>query len=154
LEPRWVLQLTTAYLASTSKCKCVTLEGSPEIAKIAVENFNQLNFSNINLIEGDIKTTLPEALQELAKVDFVFVDANHSSAAVLDYFDQCLDRLTQNAIMVFDDIHWSADMEMAWNTIWNTIKNNSKVKSTIDIYQMGIVFFNTDLSKKHYKICY
>ncbi len=150
LELGTSLGVTTAYLASATKCKCVTLEGSPEIAKIAIENFNKLNLSNINLKEGNINNTLSVALQDLDKVDFVFVDANHSSSAVLEYFNQCLDRLTQNAIMVFDDIHWSADMEMAWNTI----KNNSKVKSTIDTYQMGIVFFNPDLSKKHYKICY
>lgn len=150
LELGTSLGVTTAYLASATKCKCVTLEGSPEIAKIAIENFSRLNLSNISLIEGDINNTLSVALQDLDKVDFVFVDANHSSVAVLDYFDQCLDRLAQNAIMVFDDIHSSADMEMAWSTI----KNNSKVKSTIDTYQMGIVFFNADLSKKHYKICY
>lgn len=150
LELGTSLGVTTAYLASASKCKCVTLEGSPEIAKIAVENFRHLGLTNINLMEGDINKTLPTALKELDKVDFVFVDANHSSAAVLDYFDQCVGCLAQNAIMVFDDIYWSGDMEMAWNTI----KSHPKVKSTIDIHQMGIVFFNADLSNKHYKICY
>lgn len=150
LELGTSLGLTTAYLASASKCKCLTLEGSPEIAKIAFENFKKLNLNNINLIQGNINNTLSVALKELEELDFVFVDANHSSQAVLGYFNQCLSSLSENAIMVFDDIHWSSDMEIAWNII----KDHPKVSSTIDLFQMGIVFFNINLHKKHYKICY
>lgn len=143
--------ITTAYLASVSSTsECITLEGSAEVLKIAGENFKKLNIGNIITIEGDISETLPEALLKSGKPDFVYVDANHSSAAVLSYLDQCLPYLSEKAIIVFDDIYWSDDMEQAWKVI----KDHPKVTSTIDLFQMGIVFFNPVLNKKHYKVCY
>lgn len=151
LELGTSLGITTSYLASTSSTsRCVTLEGSAEILNIAKENFNKLKIKNINAIEGDIKKTLSEVLLILEKMDFVFVDAHHSSVAVISYFEKCIPFLSKNAIMVFDDIYWSDDMELAWKVI----KEHPKVTSSIDLFQMGIVFFNTDLNKKHYKVCY
>jgi len=143
--------ITTAYLASVSTAsECITLEGSTEVLNIARENFNKLNIKNIATIEGDIDITLSSTLSTLGKVDFVFIDANHSSAAVLDYLEKCLPFLSENAIVVFDDIYWSDDMEQAWKAV----KNHPGVRSTIDLFQMGIVFFNPVLNKKHYKVCY
>lgn len=143
--------ITTSYLASVSSTsQCITLEGSPEIINIARNNFNRLNIKNIITIEGDINLTLPDALSKSGKLDFVYIDANHSSLAVQGYLEKCLPFLSENAIVVFDDIYWSDDMEQAWRTI----KDHPKVTSTIDLFQMGIVFFNPVLNKKHYKVCY
>ena len=52
--------------------------------------------------------------------------------------------------MVIDDIYWSSDMEKAWQII----KENPLVMSTIDLFEFGIVFFNSDLNKKHYRMRY
>jgi len=76
------------------------------------------------------------ALNKLQTIDFAFIDANHSSQAVLHYFQQCLPFASSNTVMVFDDIYWSDDMEFAWKSI----KNHPKVTSTIDLFQLGIVF--------------
>lgn len=151
LELGTSLGVTTAYLASTSgRTKCVTLEGSPEIAKIALENFKNLNLNNVQIIEGNIDETLTEALNLLEKVDFVLIDANHQSKSVLSYFEQVILHSASNAILVIDDIYWSDDME----TAWNAIKNHPKVTTTIDIFQLGIVFLKPELHKKHYKLYY
>ena len=151
LELGTSLGITTAYLAAnSSKSKCITLEGSPEIIEIARDNFEKLGCKNIQIIEGDINQTLELALNKLQTIDFAFIDANHSSQAVLHYFQQCLPFASSNTVMVFDDIYWSDDMEFAWKSI----KNHPKVTSTIDLFQLGIVFFNPDLNKKHYKMYY
>lgn len=151
LELGTSLGITTAYLASnSSKSRCITLEGCPQTAGIARENFAKLQLANIEIVEGDINLTLKKVLEDVSILDFVFVDANHNSAAVLNYFKLCLPLMKSNSVMVFDDIYWSDDMEMAWETI----KKNEKVKATIDLFQLGIVFFNADLYKKDYKIRY
>ena len=49
-------------------------------------------------------------------------------------------------IFVFDDIHCSNGMTKAWEEI----KKHPKVTSTIDLFFLGIVFFNTDLSKEDF----
>ena len=66
------------------------------------------------------------------------------------YFELCLNKINKDSILIFDDIYWSSDMEMAWQII----KNHSLVTSTIDIFEMGIVFFNSNLNKTHYKMRY
>ena len=151
LELGTSLGLTSSYLASSSSdIRCVSLEGSDEIAAVAKENFEKLQIKNIELKLGDIDKILPAVLEGFDKLDFVFIDANHRLPAAYDYFEQCVSRIHEKSIVVIDDIYWSADMEKAWNMI----KKHPKVTSTIDIFQMGIVFFNTDLNKSHYKMRY
>jgi len=143
--------LTTSYLAAPSSVsRVVSLEGSQQIANVAIENFKQLRLKNIQIITGNIDQTLSKVLNEFDHLDLVFIDANHTSKAVLNYFEQALNKINSDSIIIIDDIHWSADMEKAWKII----KDHSLVMSTIDLFEMGIVFFNSDLNKKHYKMRY
>jgi predicted O-methyltransferase YrrM len=145
------LGITTSYLASSSTdIRCVSLEGCPKTAMIAQDNFKKLGLENITVTVGNIDDILPNVLTGVDDFDLIFFDANHHSESVLNYFDQCLLKVNSNSVMVFDDIYWSADMESAWEKI----KGHPKVMSTIDLFQVGIVFFNPDLHKKHYKMRY
>lgn len=151
LELGTSLGITTSYLGSLSpRMKCVTLEGCPQIAAVAAENFRKLNLKTIELVVGNIDVTLPGVLASMPQLDMIFIDANHRSSAVLRYFELCLPHVHKNSIVIIDDIYWSDDMELAWQTI----KNHPRVTSTIDLFQMGIVFFNTDVNKMHYKMRY
>lgn len=151
LELGTSLGITTSYLAASStNIRCVSLEGCLQTAMIARENFDKLGFENIKVEVGNIDDTLPNVLASIDSFDLMFFDANHRSESVLNYFNQCLLKVNSNSIMVFDDIYWSADMESAWRKI----KDHPKVMSTIDLFQVGIVFFNPDLHKKHYKMRY
>lgn len=151
LELGTSLGITTAYLASPSQDnKCITMEGCPDIAKVAKTNFEQLGLENINIIVGNIDDELDKTLDNLDTIDFVFIDANHRYEAVISYFEKILKKLSGDAIVVVDDIYWSDGMEMAWNEI----KNHPAVTSTIDFFQLGILFFNNNIHNKHYKVRY
>jgi len=151
LELGTSLGITTSYLASVStKCNCITIEGSPEIAQIAQANFDRLGLKNITSIVGEIEGCLKSLLHSDLVYDLVFIDANHNYDAVISYFNQCIVNTNFDSVVVVDDIHWSTDMEKAWEII----KSDTRVTSSIDLFHMGIVFFKTDLSKKHYKIRY
>lgn len=149
LELGTSLGITTAYLASPDRqSRCVTMEGCPETARIARENFDLLQLRNVTTIVGDINKELPVFLAEGGELDFVFIDANHNSEAVLSYFEQCVSYASEKAVFVVDDIYWSADMEKAWKNI----KEHDKVTSTIDLYHFGMVFVDPVLHKKNYKM--
>lgn len=151
LELGTSLGITTSYLASSSSSiKCLSLEGCPQIAHNAELNLKKLNLNNVELVIGNIDSTLEDVLNKTEKLDVVFFDANHQSEAVLRYFEMCLSKVHNDTIIIVDDIYWSEDMENAWQTI----KTHSKVTSTVDIFQMGLVFFNSHLHKKHYKLHY
>jgi len=144
------LGITTAYLATVSpSVQVYTFEGVPAIADVAEANFNKLELNNIELIRGNFDQTLSHFLSQHEQVDFAYIDGNHRKAATLNYFEALLKKSNEKTMLIFDDIHWSEEMEEAWEII----KNNSAVTLSIDLFFIGIVFFNPDFRiKQHHAI--
>ena len=149
LELGTSLGLTTMYLAaSNTHSRCITLEGSPEIAEFAEKLFKKNKFTNIESHCGNIDDILPLLLNNVEKLDFVFFDANHQKAATLNYFAQCVEKIAEKTVFVFDDIYWSREMTEAWQEI----KTHPKARVSIDIFAMGMIFFDTELQKGDYRV--
>ena len=157
-QPKTILELgtsfgiTTSYLASgNAAAKIYTCEGAKEIASIAKQNFQTLNIKNIDVIEGDFAKTLPTLFSQIQQVDFAFVDGNHRKAPTVEYFKELLNHSTSSTLMVFDDIHWSKEMEEAWAEI----QQHPCVTLTVDLFFIGIVCINTDIKvKQHFAVSY
>lgn len=133
------LGITTAYLAcSNSRAKVFTLEGVPDIVKTAQQHFEQLGLQNIRLIAGNFDETIPIALPQIGTIDMAYLDGNHRLEPTLRYFDQIFPFLHPKSLVIFDDIHWSAEMEEAWEAI----KADPRVTLTIDLFFIGLVFFD------------
>jgi predicted O-methyltransferase YrrM len=82
-------------------------------------------------------------------VDLLFVDGNHRKEATLEYFNIFLEKATPQSIFIFDDIHWSKEMEEAWKLI----QQHNSVTLTIDLFFLGMVFFSKDFKvKQHFPI--
>jgi predicted O-methyltransferase YrrM len=144
------LGVTTCYLASGDKNATVyTMEGAPQVAEVANKNFEQLSLENIQLIQGNFDETLSRQLNNLSTVDLAFVDGNHRKQPTLNYFYQLLKKANENSILVFDDIHWSKEMEEAWKEI----QSDPNVTLTIDLFFVGIVFFRKEQKvQQHFTI--
>ncbi|MEP6617133.1 MAG: class I SAM-dependent methyltransferase [Ginsengibacter sp.] len=144
------LGITTSYLAKANpSAKVYTLEGSPNIAGIAAGNFRNLGISNIELITGKFENTLPPLLQKIPVVDLAFIDGNHQKEPTLLYFKWLSAKINPSSILIFDDIHWSKEMEEAWAFI----REDALVTLSIDLFFMGIVFFSDDFkAKQHFTI--
>jgi predicted O-methyltransferase YrrM len=154
-QPQTIIELGTslgfssAYLASGNpESKVITIEGCPNIAKLAQENFNKLGIRNITLVNGSFDDVLPGVLNFTGRIDFVFMDGNHKKEPTIKYFEQCLTKAVNETVFVFDDIHWSGGMEEAWNHIIN----HPSVTLSVDIFFMGIVFLKKELTKQHFII--
>ena len=164
---------------SPRAAKILTLEGSSEIACLARRNFDWFydtfrktglkhndpdvlkfdsyaqNFSTefeknkIQIVVGRFENTLPEVLKSIKTLDLAFIDGNHRRVPTLDYFEQCLAKTHENTVLIFDDVHWSEDMEAAWETI----KTHQRVRLSIDLFWCGIVFFrNENREKEHFDL--
>ena len=151
LELGTSLGITTLYQATaTDFKKFISLEGCPQTAAIAKNSFKKNNLP-IEIRVGDFSETLNKALSDLKKVDYVFFDGNHKEKPTLDYFETCLPFTHKDSVLIFDDIHWSEEMENAWEKI----KRNKKVRLTIDLFYFGIVFFREEqLEKEHFVLRY
>ena len=150
LELGTSLGITTSYFAlANPSAKIITMEGAEAIANAAQKNFSALELKNIELIKGNFDTTLSPVIIGLTSVDLSFIDGNHRKEPTLNYFNQLLAKTTFSTILIFDDIHWSREMEDAWEQI----KNHSSVTCTIDLFFIGLVFFRTEFKEKqHFKI--
>ncbi|MEI7662082.1 MAG: class I SAM-dependent methyltransferase [Bacteroidota bacterium] len=154
-NPSAILELGTSLGISTiyfglaaPECQIVTIEGCIDSANVAQENFDRTGLKHIHLITGCFEDRLELALKEMPAPDFVFFDGNHKKRPTLDYFEQCLQHIHPGTVFIFDDIHWSAGMEEAWDLI----RKHPKTVVTVDIYQMGFVFFKEGLSKEDFTL--
>ncbi len=153
LKPKVVLDLgtslgiTTLYQAKAClEAKFLTFEGCPAIAQLAQTHFDEFNCNNIEIIVGNLDKTLPETIQNLSQIDYAFFDANHRYEPTIRYFETCLEKAHEDSLFIFDDIHWSAEMQQAWRQI----KNHPKVMLTIDLFEVGLVFFRSKQVKQHF----
>lgn len=141
LELGTSLGITTAYMAAANpSARITTMEGAPQVAYVAQKNFTALHLSNIKVIEGNFDETLPPLLETAPAFELAFIDGNHRKAPTLNYFYQLLKTATASSILIFDDIHWSEEMEAAWDEI----KKHPFVTLTIDLFFIGLVFFRTE----------
>jgi predicted O-methyltransferase YrrM len=124
--------------------RVITMEGSEEIANVALENFKALEISNIEIVRGNFDDTLTNVLTQLDRADLVFVDGNHRREPTIRYFNQLLPLSHNDSIFIFDDIHWSREMEDAWEEI----RNHEAVRASIDLFHFGIILFRAEFIEK------
>lgn len=151
-QPGEILEIGTSVGLATSALslgnpdgKVVSLEGCPETASVAKSQFQAFGMDNVDVITGVFSA---EKLTDSGKPGLVFFDGNHTKKATLAYFEALLPNAFNDDIWIFDDIHWSEDMEKAWEII----RRHPKVTATIDTWQWGIVFFRKEQSKEHFVV--
>jgi predicted O-methyltransferase YrrM len=145
LELGTSLGITTSYLSLGNPYgKVTTMEGANEIAEVAKRNLRNLEIRNVEIIDGNFDNTLSSVVRGLSAVGFAFIDGNHRQEPTESYFQQLLSKTNNDSILVFDDIHWSKEMEAAWQTI----KKNAAVTCSIDLFFIGVVFFRKEFKEK------
>ncbi len=130
--------------------KLFTLEGCPETANAARQNFKSAGKNSIECITGNFDETLPALLKRTSHFDYLFIDGNHTYEATLNYFKLSKPFTRQDSVMIFDDINWSEGMQKAWKEI----TSDPDVSISIDFYQLGMVFFNKGFTKQHFQLRY
>ncbi|MFN5069034.1 MAG: class I SAM-dependent methyltransferase, partial [Bacteroidota bacterium] len=55
-----------------------------------------------------------------------------------------------DTIVVFDDINYSAEM----NDAWKTIICDERVTLSLNLFRIGVIFFNPSLSKQNFSLYY
>ncbi len=138
--------LTSLYLSKVPKSTVFTFEGNPSMINVALTHFEFFETKNIQLIEGNIDTTLSDHLQNPTKIQLAIIDANHRYEPTLHYFELLARRMADKGIIVIDDIHGSPEIEKAWQKL----VEHDLVYGSIDLFRMGILFFDLSLNKQHY----
>ena len=149
LEIGTSLGLATISLSlGNPESKIVTLEGCPNTLAISKNQFQLQNLKDIEFINTEFSNYLKSENLKSDIYNLIFFDGNHSKKATLEYFELLLSTITNDSVWIFDDIHWSQEMEEAWEVI----KKHASVKVTIDTFHWGIVFFRSEQEKEHFVI--
>lgn len=154
LKPQEILEFGTSLAISTytfanasDSSKICTIEGSKGIFDWNNENSKNYNFRNtkfLNNLFDDFLLGIPKE----KKYDLIYIDGNHQYSATIKYFNFLKNHISNDSVMIFDDIHWSEGMEKAWNEI----KNDNDVSVSIDTFNFGMIFFRNEQRKEHFII--
>ncbi|MFD2885740.1 O-methyltransferase [Chitinophaga cymbidii] len=143
LELGTSMGLSTAYMASAG-ATVHTIEGCPNIAARASENFASLGLRNVHQYVGNFDTELSKVLSAIPTPDIVYIDGNHREEPTVRYYLECLRKVSPSTLLIFDDVHWTEGMERAWEEI----KGNPATTLSVDLFFIGLVFLREEFRVK------
>ncbi|WP_299363347.1 O-methyltransferase [Winogradskyella sp.] len=147
LELGTSLGMGTYAMALANEFSNVTsIEGCANTSDYTKHNFKKLKINHITFLKGDFATTISTLKQ--SSFDCIYFDGHHNKDATIKYFEALLPKANNNAVFIFDDIYWSKGMTEAWQYI----KAHEAVTVTVDIFQLGFVFFRKEQAREHFKI--
>jgi predicted O-methyltransferase YrrM len=154
-KPKVLLEMGTSVgissmyqVSAAPNSTFLALEGCASTAEFAANNLRILGASAVEFSVGNFDIVLPGLLKQTGVIDFAFIDGNHTKKGTLNYFHRLEKHAANDSVYVFHDIHWSSEMEEAWEEI----KKHESVRLTIDLFFMGIVFFRRELGRQHFII--
>ena len=155
IAPKSILELGTnlglsALYMGLSSHKSITelstIEGCKDLSVFANEFLtDRLKDFKVLSYNGLFNEVLPQILKEEHPIDLVYNDGDHRSQSIIEYFEIILPYLHQNSAFILDDIYWNEDM----NNGWKQLCNHPKVTLSLDLFELGILFINPDLSKEN-----
>lgn len=152
-KPQNILQLgpamglSTLYLTSyATGLRCIALENVSEFVPIARIAFEKAAKNPVDLRTGNYRELLPRAFEDMGKVDLVFFNTTYEQQNNALLFQECMKHIHDDTIFVFEGIKTSRRMR----AFWTEVCARPDVTVTIDLYSMGIVFFNPKLHKRNY----
>ena len=139
--------IPTLYLtAYASEVHCIVLESVPELASVARMAFEKAACRSADLRVGAYGDLLPEALAEMPCPDLIYFDASIGWQEQADLFEACLQRAGDDTLFVFEGIRANRRMR----AFWKAACQRAEVTISVDLYSMGLLFFNKKLHKRNY----
>jgi predicted O-methyltransferase YrrM len=141
--------ITTAYLALTCpEATVYTFEANPTLIQLSKDFFESAGIKNIQIIEGNIDETLIPFLEAHPHIDVAYIDANHRFRPTIKYVERIMDCVSWKSLIILDDIYWSHQMTKAWRGLCD----KKDVTVSIDLWQIGLMYFHTGQAKENFKL--
>jgi predicted O-methyltransferase YrrM len=126
--------ISAIYLAKHAAMqKFITVEGSRSLAEIAMKQLSDLpQVRVVNQLFDDAIDV--EIERPMIMLDLAYIDGHHEKIATIHYFERLRPFLKPGAVVLFDDISWSADMREAWDSL----KVSPAFSHAIDLGAVGV----------------
>ena len=126
-------------LALNPDGKIITIDKDAKTSAYAIDFWKKAGVEQkIKLINEDAKASLNKFINEGLLFDFIFIDADKSGYKT--YFESCLNLITENGLIVFDNVLWKDKVANPQITdekteiireFNNYIKNDNRVDTTM-----------------------
>jgi len=130
-----------------NSCNCYALEertGLLDSVRVFAENHS---LKNLHWMEGAYAENLRRLKPEIASCDFIFINTMGDAEKTSEALHLTKTFVSRDTVMVIDNIQ----RDKAMKKLWQEIKSREDVGLTVDLLSLGLVFFNTQLHKQHYK---
>lgn len=140
--------ISTLYLHyANRRAQLHTIEGNPAVAALAQQTFQVARcYDTLRQHVGTFAEVLPRVLPQIPHLDLLFIDGDHRFEGTLQYLRACLPKAQENSVFIVADIHWSEDMEKAWEAA----KTLNGVTASLDVYHFGLLFFKQGISPQQH----
>lgn len=126
----------------------VTMEGISGLCEISKRRFKELTEESkieYSIVEGLYDETIDIVRNRYKEFDIVFIDGNHYYSPTIKYFESLKATYSNTAVIIFDDINFRKEMQLAWNKI----KEDPEVVYSIDLFRLGIVLYQRNYKKRN-----
>jgi predicted O-methyltransferase YrrM len=134
-------------LASRKNSACYALEENPEWLNAAKTFARQRRLENLHWMEGDYAENLRKLKSFIPTFDLIFINQQGNAKETAKAVELSRPFTGEKSILIIDGIYKNKAMK----TLWEKIKNLPETSVTIDLFALGIVFFDKKLHKQHYK---
>jgi predicted O-methyltransferase YrrM len=156
LRSRNILELGTNtgfsgcyFVTAETRPHLVTIEGSAKLCEIGRKNIGRFS-TNFTVKHCLFDEAIDQLRESGERFDCVFIDGQHERQATLHYAARVQPLLEPNAVIVFDDVYWSDDMNQAWKEICRS----PDYRLTVDFGWKGVAEIGGDArDKQHFDLC-
>ncbi|MDR2805011.1 MAG: hypothetical protein LBB85_05115 [Dysgonamonadaceae bacterium] len=134
-------------MASHTRCNCRLLDERRGLAQPVKQFALAHNLTNLQYTEGDYNDNISRLRAELPHADLLFIHRWPETATIHKWMNLCSPLIGKHSILIIDGIYRNKEMR----EIWQTLKQDPKSRVIVDLYALGMVFFNDKLPKRYYK---
>ena len=153
-KPRTILSVGSSmgfaplYLTRyDSTVQCVTLECEQDLADITTHFLNKEKNPALSIKTGAYHALLPKSIEQIQRIDCVFIGKD---VGVYDWdttFEQCKSFIHDATFFVLAGIRSSTEKQ----NYWMQFRQHPSVTVAIDLFDLGLLFFQPKLHKMVYK---
>ncbi|MCF8458495.1 MAG: hypothetical protein K9H62_21375 [Bacteroidales bacterium] len=99
-------------------------------------------------MNGSIEKILPVFLNSREKWDVFYLNYFSDYGLAYSYFELLLPYIHADTIIIIDLIHYS----LAADQFWQKIISHSEVRQSVDLFEIGILFFHDGLQKEDFVV--
>jgi predicted O-methyltransferase YrrM len=148
LQIRAYTGILSLYLSMARKdCSCYALEENPDLLEAAKVFAGQQTLENLHFMEGNYAENLEKLKNVIPSFDLIFINQSGNLRKTLKTIELSKHFIGEKSILVIDGISENKAMK----ELWKKIENHPETSVTIDLFALGIVFFDKKLHKQHYK---